>query len=96
MDMKLDLDYPSATPEQLEAARAAAIAVFKTAGVDPYEAWLAWAEEERWGETGYLEAFRPSQEYQRLLDVTSRAQVAANLALGVPAGEVVTLDFILA
>lgn len=94
MNVKIDLFYPPATPAQLEAARAAAMSVFEAADVDPYNAWLAWAEEERWGEAGYLEAFRPSEEYQRLLDVSSLAQVAANLALGVPPGQVVTLDFV--
>ncbi|KTT15837.1 hypothetical protein [Pseudacidovorax intermedius] len=92
--MKLEIYYPSANPEQLQAALTAAMAVFEQADVDPYDAWLAWAEAERWGETGYMEAFRPSDEYQRLIDLTSQAQVAANEVLGVPPGEVVTLDFV--
>ncbi|WP_304306262.1 hypothetical protein [Pseudacidovorax intermedius] len=94
MNVKIDLFYPPATPEQLGAARAAAMAVFEAADVDPCKAWLAMAEEERRGETGHLEAFRPSEEYQRLIDLTSQAQVSANEALGVPPGEVVRLDFV--
>lgn len=94
MRIELDVFYPVATPAQLEAAREAALAVYGAADVDPYDAWLAWAEEVRWMECGCDDAFRPSEGALRLMDLHSRAQVAANEVLGVPPGEVVTLDFV--
>lgn len=94
MIIELDVFYPPAAPERLEAARVAALAVYGAADVDPYEAWLAWAEEVRWMECGYDDAYRPSDKARRLMDLHSRAQVAANGVLGVPPGDVVTLDFV--
>lgn len=94
MNMQLDVFYPPAPPEKLEAARAAALAVFGAADVDPYNAWLAWAQELRWLECGCDDAYRPSDDARRLMGLHSRAQMAANSALGVVDGEVVTLDFV--
>ncbi|MET3517783.1 hypothetical protein ABIC63_005588 [Pseudacidovorax sp. 1753] len=94
MRIELDVFYPVATPAQSDAARAAALAVYGAAGVDPYDAWLAWAEEVRWMECGCDDAFRPSEGARRLMDVHSLAQVAANQVLGVRPGEVVSLDFV--
>lgn len=94
MNMELDVFYPPATPVQQEAARAAALAVFEAADVDPFDAWLAWAEELRWMECGCDDAYRSSDDARRLMDLHARAQVAANKVLGVEFGDVITLDFI--
>lgn len=94
MNMELDVFYPPAAPGLLATARAAALKVFVAADVDPYDAWLAWAEELRWMECGCDDAYRPSADARRLMDLHARAQAAANDVLGLEACDVITLDFV--
>lgn len=90
----LEIFYPPASREQIQEALAAAWAVLHRADVDPYRAWLAEAAEMVYVESGCDEAYRPTDEEQRLSELVGAAQAAANEVLGVPPGEVVTLDFV--
>jgi hypothetical protein len=82
--MKLVVNYPKGALQLRTAGLAAAMAVFGAADVDPFNAWLACGAYETWGDSGFDEQHRLAPDQRRALIVLAEAQIAAQLAMGLP------------
>ncbi|WP_017757004.1 hypothetical protein [Pseudacidovorax intermedius] len=89
----LDIFYPPATPERIQAALAAARAVLERADVDLHQAWLAEAAHIAYTESGCDDAYKPTEEEILIAQIFGHAQAAANAILGTPDGDPASLDF---
>lgn len=91
--IELDIFYPSATPQRISAALAAAHAVLERADVDPHRAWQAEAAANAYVDSGCDEACKPTEEDILITVIFGQAKAAANAILGTPEDDPASLDF---